>query len=94
VFGWGMAATALAVSVLSGGAARAEDYCNLEKVAPDVNVMGEVVEKKIREKCKVGDIIFAANADQIGRLCELRQPIVHANSWGAVCFLAPPRKTY
>jgi len=53
------------------------------------------MEKKVREKCKEGDIIKVEGVDLIARLCDLNKTVASiCNSARAVCFLAPPRKVY
>jgi len=87
----------LALTALSSCAARADDFCDTYSM---VNGDGwgrqdaQKKEIKIREKCKVGDIITFTGPLLLARLCDLHQPVVStADSWGT-CFLAPPRKTY
>ena len=88
VFGGGVAAAMLAVS---GSTARAEDFCDTWSV---VNSNMQQTEELVRKKCKVGDIIVVSEERQVGRLCDIHQPVVSNGRSGAVCFLAPPRKTY
>jgi len=89
-------AAVLALTALPSCGARAEDYCENTGVHHESgnNDSWATAEKKIREKCKIGDIIVVDGAAEIGRLCDLHQPVAHTGQWGGVCFLAPPRKTY
>jgi len=100
VLGGCVAVAVLALAGLSGCTAQAEDYCDTVNIL-NQGMGNEDTEKKIREKCKVGDIIVVSSGEKVGRLCDLRQPVVSgiakgSEGWGsnAVCFLAPPRKTY
>ncbi len=89
VFAGCAAVTMFAVTVSSGSAARAEDFC-----AIDFGMGGKVdaLEKEARLKCKVGDVIHVPFWDLAGRLCDFHTPI--APSGLNLCVLAPPRKTY
>ncbi len=86
-----VAAAALAATVFSNRAAQAEDFCITYKLEAKSY---DEWEKMVRAKCKIGDIIDAQNSLQIGRLCDLQRPAIHAENGGALCYLAPPRKTY
>ncbi len=86
VLGGGFAAAVLAMSC----AAWAEDFCNTTRIDFDKSAEAE---KIVREKCKVGDIIFAEWGESVGRLCDIHQPVIPF-SRSAICFLAPPRRTY
>lgn len=81
----------VAMLTLTALSAQAEDYCDTGTLTGSD---WAIVEKKVREKCKIGDIIFIGWAQLIGRLCDLHQPIPNVGNTGAACFLAPPRKTY
>ena len=90
---------AAAMAIFMNGASRAEDYCDTAEImARSVN--RDIAEKKIREKCKPGDIVFIDAGFLIPRLCDLREPVVRCGSTcpggdqASFCFLSPPRKTY
>jgi hypothetical protein len=95
---WIMAAV-LALGLLSAGAARAEDFCDTSAIMAKASDR-DAAEKRVREKCKAGDIIFVDAGLLIPRLCDLRQPVVRCGSTcpggdqANFCFLAPPRKVY
>lgn len=99
MFGGAVAAALLAVAVMSGGA-KAEDYCDTISIMEKTLGGRDLIEKKVREKCKVGDIVFVDTGLLIPRLCDLHQPIVRCGSicpggdQANFCFLAPPHKTY
>jgi hypothetical protein len=98
VFGGGVWAAAMAVTVFSA-AAHTEDYCDTLSITSNFEVdesknNGEKIEKEVREKCKVGDIIYLAYGGLVGRLCDLHQPISSIGTSGGACFLAPRRRTY
>jgi hypothetical protein len=90
-------ATFLAVAALYSAPAKAEDFCDTLTILSELGGKHyekagdklDEMEKRIREKCKVGDIIVTRAFDQRGRLCDLHQ---HFDEY--LCFLAPPRKTY
>ena len=72
-----------------------QDYCATEDVEAKPNETYDIkIEKKIREKCKEGDIILTVSIRSTARLCDLNRPVVQFSSGNAVCFLAPPRKVY
>jgi hypothetical protein len=91
------AAAFLAAAMLHSVPVKAEDFCD---TLPILSELGnkhydkapdrlEEMEKRIRDKCKAGDIIVARSFDLKGRVCDLHQ---HVDEY--LCFLAPPRKTY
>lgn len=93
------AAISIAAMLLLAGAARAEDYCDTTEImAKSMN--RDTSEKKVRDKCKPGDIVFVDAGLLIPRLCDLHQPVVRCGSTcpggdqASFCFLAPPHKTY
>jgi hypothetical protein len=94
-----IAGAILAAALLSGGGARAEDFCDTSEIMAKSNSR-DAAEKKVREKCKPGDIVFVDAGFLIPRLCDLRQPVVRCGSTcpggdqASFCFLAPPHKTY
>jgi hypothetical protein len=91
------AAAFLAAAVLHSAPVKAEDFCDTLSILSELGNKHyekatdrlEEMEKRIREKCKAGDIIVARSFDLKGRVCDLRQ---HVDEY--LCFLAPPRKTY
>jgi hypothetical protein len=94
-----IAAISTAAALSLAGAVRAEDYCDTSEImAKSIN--RDAVEKRVREKCKAGDIVFVDAGLLIPRLCDLRQPVVRCGSTcpggdqASFCFLAPPHKTY
>jgi hypothetical protein len=93
------AAAMLAATALTSCAARAEDYCDTAEIMSR-SVNRDAAEKKVREKCKVGDIVFIDTAFSIPRLCDFRQPVIRCGGTcpggdqASFCFLAPPRKVY
>jgi len=97
--GWAAAAAMLALTAFSASAARAEDYCDTSAIMA-ASGNRDAAEKKVREKCKAGDIVFVDAGFLIPRLCDLRQPVVRCGNTcpggdqASFCFLAPPRKTY
>jgi hypothetical protein len=81
-------------------AAQAEDYCDTQAIMEKTQGGRDAIEKKVREKCKPGDVIFIDGGLFIPRLCDLHQPIVRCGGicpggdQANFCFLAPPRKIY
>ena len=73
-----------------------QDYCDTKDVEGEPYESYSIrMEKKVREKCKEGDIIKVEGVDLIARLCDLNKTVASiCNSARAVCFLAPPRKVY
>jgi hypothetical protein len=92
-------AALLAAGLLSMGAVRAEDFCDTSAIMAKA-VDRDAAEKRVREKCKAGDIIFVDAGLLIPRLCDLRQPVVRCGATcpggdqAHFCFLAPPHKVY
>jgi hypothetical protein len=93
------AAVAALMVAMTGAPARAQDYCDtMDIMARTVN--RDSAEKKVREKCKVGDIVFVDAGALLPRLCDFHQPVVRCGSscqggdQANYCLLAPPRKTY
>ena len=90
-------AATLAVTTLSVDTAKAADFC--DTISLNGAIIGKQYEKqsekdfewekRVRDKCKVGDIIISSWPEIRGRLCDLHQPFDEH-----LCFLAPPRKTY
>ncbi len=98
--GWFVAgAIVLALAGCPAGIANAEDYCDTVDI---MQTPGNrtLIEKKVREKCKAGDIVFLDAGFLIPRLCDLHQPIIRCGSicpggdQASFCFLASPRKIY
>lgn len=93
-----IAGAILAAALLLSGA-RAEDFCDTSEIMVKSNSR-DAAEKKVREKCKAGDIVFVDVGFLIPRLCDLRQPVVRCGSTcpggdqATFCFLAPAHKTY
>ncbi len=91
------AAAFLTAAVLHSVPAMAEDFCDTLSILSELGNKHydkpsdrlEETEKRIRDKCKAGDIIVARAFDLKGRVCDLRQ---HVDEY--LCLLAPPRKTY
>jgi hypothetical protein len=99
---------ALAVSALSCNVAKAQDVCNTNEFVREADEADkaekvEAFEKKVRGKCKAGDVIFVLNNPKaISRLCDFHQYI--SEHWGVesggrtiyghMCVLAAPRKEY
>ena len=87
----------LAAAALYSAPAKAEDFCDTLAILSELGAKHyekttdrmEEMEKRIREKCKAGDIIVARSFDLKGRVCDLRQ---HVDEY--LCYLAAPRKTY
>ena len=87
----------VAAAAFYGAPAKAEDFCDTLAILSELGGKHyekpterlEEMEKRIREKCKVGDIIVARSFDLKGRICDLRQ---HVDEY--LCYLAAPRKTY
>jgi hypothetical protein len=90
-------AASLAAVALYSAPAKAEDFCDTLAILSELGAKHyekaqdrlEEMEKRIREKCKAGDIIVARSFDLKGRVCDLRQ---HVDEY--LCYLAAPRKTY
>jgi hypothetical protein len=51
------------------------------------------IEKAVRDKCKVGDVITFYGDQTFARLCDLNKPFAALNL-GGVCILTQPRKRY
>ena len=89
----------LGIAALTGSTARAEDFCDTSDIMSR-SVNRNFAEKQVREKCKIGDIVFVDAAFLIPRLCDLREPVIRCGSTcpggdqSSFCFLAPPRKVY
>ena len=87
----------IAAAAFYSAPAKAEDFCDTLAILSELGGKHyekatdrlEDMEKRVREKCKPGDIIVARSFDLKGRVCDLRQ---HVDEY--LCFLAPPRKTY
>ncbi|MGO9544720.1 MAG: hypothetical protein ACLPPF_07990 [Rhodomicrobium sp.] len=98
VLGLGVA-TALLAAMALGCAVRAEDYCDTQAIMEKVQSR-DAIEKKVREKCKPGDIIFVDTGLLLPRLCDLHQRVTRCGSTcpggdqANYCFLAPPHKIY
>jgi hypothetical protein len=96
---FGGAALALGIAATSSGIARAEDFCDTGGLlvayqGPAAAPEDQKTEEKVRQKCKVGDLIKPGNTVFIARLCDLQKPWIGSGNNGAVCYLAAPRKTY
>ncbi|MGC2397838.1 MAG: hypothetical protein WA579_17800, partial [Rhodomicrobium sp.] len=93
------AAAILGIAALTGSTASAEDFCDTSDIMSR-SVNRNLAEKQVREKCKIGDIVFVDAAFLIPRLCDLREPVIRCGSTcpggdqSSFCFLAPPRKVY
>ncbi len=89
----------LGTAALAGPAASAEDFCDTSEIMSR-SVNRNLAEKQVREKCKIGDIVFVDAAFLIPRLCDLREPVIRCGSTcpggdqASFCFLALPRKVY
>jgi len=86
------------LAAAGGAAARAEEFCDTGELldmyqGPPSAPEDQAKEDEARAKCKVGDIIRPGNTMFIARLCDLQKPVVGIGH-GAVCYLAPPRKTH
>lgn len=93
----GALAVMLALAAWLSSAARAEDFCNTYKYSsawPTEESRNADIEKKIREKCKVGDIIIIMGPIMLARVCDLQKTITSIDQSIGVCSLASPRKTY
>lgn len=93
-----MVASALFVaSTVYSAPAKAEDFCDTLGILSELGGKHydkpsdrlEDMEKRIRDKCKAGDIVVVRAFDLRGRVCDLHQ---HVDEY--LCYLAPPRKTY
>jgi hypothetical protein len=93
------AAAILGVVAFTSLAASAEDFCDTSEIMSR-SFNRNLAEKQVREKCKIGDIVFVDAAFLIPRLCDLREPVIRCGSTcpggdqSSFCFLAPPRKVY
>ncbi len=96
---WGVLGGAVTAALLAGGV-QAEDYCDTVSIMEKTLGGRDAIEKKVREKCRPGDIIFVDSGLLIPRLCDLHQTIVRCGSYcpggdqANFCFLAPRRKIY
>ncbi len=99
---WNAFARGVAAAVLTAiamGCAQAEDYCDTQAIMEKAQSR-DAIEKKVREKCKPGDIIFVDTGLLIPRLCDLHQAVTRCGSTcpggdqANFCFLAPAHKTY
>ncbi len=92
-------ATILGMAAFAGTAANAEDFCDTSEIMSH-SINRNLAEKQVREKCKVGDIVFVDAAFLIPRLCDLHEPVVRCGNTcpggdqATFCTLAPPRKVY
>ncbi len=97
--GWLLACGVVLALTGCPAGAQAEDYCDTVDI---VQTPGNriSIEKKVREKCKAGDIVFLDAGFLIPRLCDLHQPVVrcgsicHGGDQASFFFLAPPHRTY
>jgi len=73
------AAAILGIVALASLAASAEDFCDTSEIMSR-SFNRNLAEKQVREKCKIGDIVFVDAAFLIPRLCDLREPVIRCGS--------------
>ena len=92
---------AIAAGVYDAAMATSDDvtnaakYCNFEAF-PRINETDNAFEVRLRNKCRVGDIILLYEATDVARLCDLSKPVVTVTigKTGNICHLASKREVY
>ena len=89
----GLATSIVAGIMLFTNAAKSEDFCDATKV--DTQKTKEEWEKRVRGRCKVGDIIHVYELGDAARLCDFHQQMISIPfaGGGIACLLAPERKS-
>ncbi len=88
-YGWNEAAAA------PGEAPAAAKYCQFDFTRQH-DETGEAFEARMREKCRVGDIVLLDTPDDVARFCDLSKTVVTrgAGDIGYVCHLSSKREVY